>query len=330
MVLLISGISLDKCPEYLNQFYELSSHLTDGAVKFASTCPENVDSARNLYVGTAEYAIVYDGDTSVDTVVTDTIGNTVVIILRSNTSSSTLVCCAGHLSTSDLDLMISNLNSTSNLQMSMIGAYQSEAVALSILATMHFSSHHIEMVSLAIGTAGSGVGVNGKTGVSFPAKFSDKGPDMDLRTARTLAGGQQVGMLNIYNSITEELTIGPFSYSPMRAVDIWLQMPDQFLLDTLCPSPEAVEDPGQHVSLLKAALTLIKNHPYPSVTIFRQNIPRTYSRDHYSGGWVSHSWTGQVQECRDQTYQACSYQASMTGHGTVQQDCFTWQNMVYY
>ena len=43
-----------------------------------------------------------------------------------------------------------------------------------------------------------GVGVNVKTGEFFPAQFSEKGPDMDIRYARTLTGGDNVGVSVIY------------------------------------------------------------------------------------------------------------------------------------
>ena len=58
----------------------------------------------------------------------------------------------------------------------------------------------------------SGVGLNVKTGEIFPAVFSEKGPDMDLRVARTLTGGEKVGMLEVYDCVHEEMVIGPFTY----------------------------------------------------------------------------------------------------------------------
>ena len=33
-----------------------------------------------------------------------------------------------------------------------------------------------------------------KTGDIFPAQFTDKGPDLDIRMARTLTGGDNVGV----------------------------------------------------------------------------------------------------------------------------------------
>ena len=58
----------------------------------------------------------------------------------------------------------------------------------------------------------TGVGVNLRTGDLFPAVFSDKGPDMDLRLARTLTGGEKVGMLAAHDCVLEEMVIGPFTY----------------------------------------------------------------------------------------------------------------------
>merc|ERR1712025_815782 len=110
---------------------------------------------------------------------------------------------------------------------------------------------------------------------------------MDIRTARTLTGGEKVGMFNIYDCVREELTVGPFTYSPMRAVDIWLQQSDQFLLQSLSPCPEAVQDPQAFVRRLRNSLNLVRAHPYPSVTIFPANQSRTYSRA-ASGVWSLH------------------------------------------
>ena len=42
-----------------------------------------------------------------------------------------------------------------------------------------------------------GVGVDVKTGHVFPATFTDKGPDMDIRNARTLSRAENVGVSSI-------------------------------------------------------------------------------------------------------------------------------------
>ena len=83
--------------------------------------------------------------------------------------------------------------------------------------------------------------------------------------------GEKLGMLAVYDCVHEEMVIGPFTYSPMRAVDIWLQQNDQFLLQSLSPCPEAIEDTERFTQSLRATLRVIKEHPYPSVTLFPAN-----------------------------------------------------------
>lgn len=73
-----------------------------------------------------------------------------------------------------------------------------------------------------------GIGVNVKTGEMFPASFPDKGPDIALRSARHFTGCYE--MLDIYDPLATLLTIGPFSYEPLRGVDLCLQQDDNFLL----------------------------------------------------------------------------------------------------
>ena len=244
-------------------------------------------STKLLYLASGEYAMVYDYDTSIDIIGSDTShNNTVLVILRS--TYSTLVCNASHISTSDMDMMISTMDTNTMVQMTMVAGYQCQAMVMSILSNIMSSKYLVELGSLYLGPVVSGVGVHIKTGDIIATVFSDKGPDMDLRTARTLAGGQDAALLNIYNSTMEELMIGPFTYSPMRSVDIWLQMTDEFLLSNLSHN-------GEDVSILRSALSLIKNHPYPCVTIFRHNRGRCYRRDHYSGGWQPSSYHNQHQ-----------------------------------
>ena len=88
----------------------------------------------------------------------------------------------------------------------------------------------------------------------------------------------------IYDCSREELRIGPFSYEPMRAVDIWLQQSDEFLLQSLSSVPEVV--PPHFVQQLRTTLKRIKDDPYPAVTIFNSNCPRYYRKDSNLGHWL--------------------------------------------
>lgn len=54
-----------------------------------------------------------------------------------------------------------------------------------------------------------GIGVNIKTGEIFPAAFTDKGPDLQLRMARNFTGGQTVsGELLVISGLRD----GRFSF----------------------------------------------------------------------------------------------------------------------
>ena len=70
----------------------------------------------------------------------------------------------------------------------------------------------------------------------------------------------------------------------MRAVDIWLQQSDDFLLQSLSSVPEVV--PPHFVQQLRTTLKRIKDDPYPAVTIFNSNCPRYYRKDSVSGHWL--------------------------------------------
>ena len=165
---------------------------------------------------------------------------------------------------------------------------------------MHKLSTELDLVTCCIGELCTlnrngvpwpvvyGVGVNVKTGDIFPAQFSDKGPDLDIRIARTLTGGEQAGMLEVYDCAREELRIGPFTYEPMRAVDIWLQQSDDFLVQSLSSSPEVA--PPLFVPHLRTTLKRIKDDPYPSVTLFHNNLPRYYRKDDSTGQWVRYHY----------------------------------------
>ena len=145
----------------------------------------------------------------------------------------------------------------------------SESLLAPVLATLHRSAVSLELLTCCIGEAATvsraggapwpavhGVAAVVKTGTLFPvAGFLDRGPDMDIRLARTLAGGEGVGMLDIYSAEREELRVGPFSYLPMRSVDIWLNQSDDFILQSLTPCPEVMADREGFVRQVEISLS---------------------------------------------------------------------------
>ena len=62
-------------------------------------------------------------------------------------------------------------------------------------------------------------------------------------------------MLDIYSAEREELRVGPFSYLPMRSVDIWLNQSDDFILQSLTPCPEVMADREGFVRQVEISLS---------------------------------------------------------------------------
>ncbi|KYO30557.1 protein N-terminal asparagine amidohydrolase isoform B [Alligator mississippiensis] len=125
-----------------------------------------------------------------------------------------------------------------------------------------------------------GIAVNVKTGEIFHATFPDKGPDEDLRSARTLTGAK---MISIYDAETKQLHIGPYFWMPFPHVDFWLEQDDEQILQNLSTSPLA--EPPHFVSHIRSTLTFLKDHPFPQYSLFPDRKPRSYKKNE-EGLWV--------------------------------------------
>ncbi|XP_064638295.1 protein N-terminal asparagine amidohydrolase-like [Lineus longissimus] len=126
-----------------------------------------------------------------------------------------------------------------------------------------------------------GLAVDVKTGDIFQANFPEKGPDMDIRSARNFTGGHE--LVNIYDHKTNLMTIGPFSYEPLSYLDFWMKQPDDFLLQNLSTSPE--QEPPGFIQHIKETLAVMKKHPRPKQTVFPGNKGHEYKKEQ-NGSWT--------------------------------------------
>ncbi|KAL1128990.1 hypothetical protein AAG570_013522 [Ranatra chinensis] len=188
------------------------------------------------------------------------------------------------------------------LELHLIGGFSdphnySEELFYNLLHAFHKQPVEIDLILACVGELNTtvrsgihwpilyGVGINVKTGEIFPATFPDKGPEQSLRAARHLTGGQQVNIiLDVYDCNLGLLRIGPFNYDPLRGVDLWLEQPDDFILQHLSTSPEV--EPPHFVMQVRATLKYIQDHPFPAVTVFRDNRPHYFRRDEHTGMWT--------------------------------------------
>ncbi|CAG7835034.1 unnamed protein product [Allacma fusca] len=183
------------------------------------------------------------------------------------------------------------------IQMHIVGSFSdtrgySEELIHAVLNYAHKHPMELELSTACVGELNTiirgdipwpilfGVGVNVQTGEIFPATFPDKGPDIPLRNARLFTGTHC--LMEIYNSTIGVLRIGPFHYEPLRCANIMLQESDEFIINHLSSSPEV--EPPHVVNEIKNALRHIQEHPFPEVTIFRENKPRYYRKDE-NGHW---------------------------------------------
>ena len=306
MVLAVKGSPLDEVPSSPSSLFLQHPALKEVSAGLVTEKSQVLGPQGLLYVSTREYAVTHTHDTKVLVVGTDDVTTGLVMVLRHPTSGAVGLAQMDRLSEEGLATFIQKIAALAygyegRTELHLIGAFVDTkglgaALVSSSLSSLHRQRASLELVTLCVGElctvrrSGTpwpllyGLGVNVKTGALFPAQFTDKGPDMDLRTARTLTGGESVGLMDIYDYQREELRIGPFTYEPMRAVDIWLQQTDEFVVQSLHPCPEV--SPPSFLPLLRQTLKRIKQDPYPSVSVFGSNQPRLYRKEEHSGHWV--------------------------------------------
>ncbi|NP_001412927.1 protein N-terminal asparagine amidohydrolase isoform 10 [Mus musculus] len=119
-----------------------------------------------------------------------------------------------------------------------------------------------------------GIAVNIKTAEIYRASFQDRGPEEQLRAARALAGGP---MISIYDAKTEQLRIGPCSWTPFPQVDFWLQQDDKQILESLSTSPLA--EPPHFVEHIRSTLMFLKKFPSPENILFPGNKALLYKKN---------------------------------------------------
>ena len=102
----------------------------------------------------------------------------------------------------ELNLLISN----GEKEKSAFDHPRDKIMIISISEVLHKQRTDLDLITCCIGELCTlhrngvpwpivyGIGINVKSGDIFPAQFTDKGPDLDIRMARTLTGGDNVGV----------------------------------------------------------------------------------------------------------------------------------------
>ncbi|KAJ9588483.1 hypothetical protein L9F63_018139, partial [Diploptera punctata] len=305
MVLVLSGVLQEEAPPDTRTLFHNHPMYKDSVTQLLSIPTKVVGPVGLLYVQQREVAATVPHDKNVTILGSDDATTCIIVVLRHTGSGAVAMA---HLDGAGTEEGVMNMvhrvqelalgYPEGRLELQLIGGYSdsrnySEELFYNIMpiADDYRSEKLRSILACTIGELNTtvrgsihwpilyGVGVNVKTGELFPATFPDKGPDQALRSARHLTGGQQV--LDVYDFQLGLLRIGPFNYDPLRGVDLWLEQTDDFILQHLSTSPEV--EPPHFVMQIRATLKYIQDHPFPAVTVFRDNRPHYYRRDENSG-----------------------------------------------
>ncbi|CAH0381972.1 unnamed protein product [Bemisia tabaci] len=308
MVLFLNGVVQEEAPADIKMFYINHPVYRESATQLHSVPPKVVGPGPVglLCVRQREMAITVPHDKHVTILAGDNVTTCILVFLRHPGSGATgLMHYDGSGTDEGVMSMIARVQELSygypegRLELSLIGAYSSHNYSVelfySLMVAFHKQAVEIDLVLAVVGELNTivrngthwpilyGAGMNVKTGEIFPATIPDKGPDIALRGARVLTdAGQQI--LDVYDCSVGLMRIGPFNYNPLRGVDLWLEQSDEFILQHLSTTPDI--EPPHFVSMVRAMLKYIRDHPFPAVTVFRDNRPHYYRRDEHTGAWI--------------------------------------------
>ncbi|XP_077101718.1 protein N-terminal asparagine amidohydrolase [Siphateles boraxobius] len=292
--------------ERVNSTAELFSkypHLKESAKQFVCRSPEPVDPEQLLYVQQRECASTTPADNSVSILGSDDATTCHLVVIRHTGSGATcLAHCDGSSTCTEVPLIVNAVTSKSNpdkdgrLELHLVGGFDddkntSHSLSLSILAAFQKQKEDVHLETCCITEMNDvirdgvhrpavyGIGVNVKTGHVFPASFACRGPAEELRSARTISGGQ---MVEVYDSSRELVRIGPCHWTPNEDMGVWLSQDDETILQFLSTSPCA--EPPHFIQHIKSTIQFLLDHPNAD-ELFPGGQAQLYRRSE-EGGWA--------------------------------------------
>ena len=306
MVLVLNGAIQDDCPRNTSSVFLQQPVYIDYAQQLHSIPPKSVSFVGLLFVGQREMATVARHDKDVNIIGSDDATTCIIVVVRHSGSGAVALAHFDGMGVNEaVCTMVVRVQELSlgypdgRLELHLIGGYgdrrgYAEDIFYGIMQSFHKHRLHFDLKQACVGELNTilrgdikypivyGVGVNIKTGVIFPASFTDRGPDRQLRDARTFMGARTV--LDIYDPTLGILRIKPFNYDPLRGVDLWLSQSDEYLLRHFSTSPEV--EPPHFANQTRATIKFIQEHQCPAKSIFGDNLPRNYKRSEITGCWT--------------------------------------------
>ncbi|XP_077131230.1 protein N-terminal asparagine amidohydrolase isoform X1 [Ranitomeya variabilis] len=279
-----------------------SAQLQERARNLTSQPAQVIGANGFLYVQQRELAATTPGDSSISILGSEDATTCHIVVLRHTGSGATcLAHCDGSDSENEVAAIIQAVESLTKttegrLELHLVGGFNDQRqlslkLSRQLLKAFHQQAEDVHLVTLCVTDINDrkedgihlpiiyGLAVNVKTGEICKAKFEDRQPDEDLRSAYTLAGGD---MVNIYDAEMEQLNIGPYSWMPLPNMEFWLHQEDKEILAYFSTSPEA--EPPHFVQHMKSSLQYLKDNPHPQVSVFPDGKPRSYKKQ-ADGQW---------------------------------------------
>ncbi|XP_007891901.1 protein N-terminal asparagine amidohydrolase isoform X2 [Callorhinchus milii] len=162
----------------------------------------------------------------------------------------------------------------------------SHRLTLQLLETFNNQSENIHLITCCVTELNDvvkklhhcpaiyGIAVDVKTGEIFHATFPEKGPDEDIRSARSFMGGP---MLSIYDAKMQQMQIGPYEWTHFPDAEFWLQQSDAVILQNMSTSP--LVEPPHFVKHIKSTLQFLNDHPVPDDSLFPNGRSRIYKKN---------------------------------------------------
>ncbi|XP_043833291.1 protein N-terminal asparagine amidohydrolase isoform X1 [Dromiciops gliroides] len=263
-----------------------------------------------LYVQQRELAVTSPKDGSISILGSDDATTCHIVVLRHTGNGATCMThCDGSDTKTEVPLIMKSLKSLSNhtqngrLEVHLVGGFNddrqlSQKLTNQLLNEFDRQEDDIHLMTFCVTELNDreenenhfpvvcGIAINIKTAEIFRASFPERGPEEELRSARSLTGGP---MINIYDAKTEQLHIGPYFWMPFPHVDFWLQQDDKQLLENLSTSPLA--EPPHFVSHIRSTLMFLKKYPFPGNSLFPGNRALLYKKNE-GGLWEKISSPG--------------------------------------
>ena len=308
MVLIIEGVRVEKQPSSIGDLEQSFPVLSTRSETLYAQSPVVQSPVKLLYVLQREFAVVSPTDDKIDVLGSEDATTCHLLALRHTGSGVTALAHFDGCGMDEaLERMIVKMLDASRgfpeggrIEAHVVGGFvddRQESVRLfqKLFALFRHSRHDVHLVTACVCDANDviktngvhfpilyGVAVDCKTGTVFPATFPDKGPDMALRAARHFTGSNRKTVIDIYDVRNKRLVLDAFHLDPWEEASLWIQQPDDFILNYLSTSPK--QEPGDFVPSLKETLRFIIYNPDLSVDIFPGGRCRMYDKS-IDGRW---------------------------------------------